>query len=319
MPTGTIAEAVGWTDSATAVEGAAAETIAEALTAVEGAAPGWHGTNHDTSVATEDEIVAFANWIKTRRYVGHVDLYDASGEALVTNESSSISAVLSATGIPRVFGMWSRFQEPKGSSYAGAFGGIDWQGEDTLITGKFVQLPNMTPDVITLDEKRELDRKRLNYYAQYGPQRFVAEGVSLAPNQWADLRYFIDWAHDGLQNTILTLLAQRPRVAMDPDGFAEVENVITNFLNIGVRNGSIATGLRTSDIVRSDIRSKTNNPNFDGTLPNGYLVSISALSSLTQAQRNIRQMPAIRVWIIGSDAIHFANVVGQLVQGQSSR
>ena len=312
--TGTVAEAFGW-DGQAAAGSDVEPNVADAIERIEEIAPGFHPINVQAGTMTDAQILHFANWIKVRKYIAGFDVTDPAGASLVPNESTSTGAQLSALTIPRTFGLWSRRSEPKTASYLGAFAGIDRNGIDTEMNSKFVQLPGMTPDVISPAQKRELDRKNLNYFATYGVRSFVAEGISFLDNNFIDLRFFMDWAQSGLQNRLISVLADNPKVGMDPDGFALIEEQLSDFLNIGVRNGSIATGLQVSSLTRNDIRRKTEDPDFDGVLRNGYKINIGSLANLSVADRNRRKMPPIRIWMIYTDGINFADIIGQVVRG----
>ena len=73
-------------------------------------------------------------------------------------------------------------------------------------------------------------------------------------------------------------------------------------------NGGIEPGRSLSAIGRADVQAVTGNADFDGVLTSGYIVNIGRVADQAQSDIDARIAPPIKIWAVGSVAIHQANI-----------
>ena len=305
--TGTAASILGLAATSGAVidPGYPAEGIAEAMDAIEAVDGGFYFVA--TDFVGDGGLLTLAQWVSARP---HMVAMDVGGEdVLGAGETGSLAARLSELGLGRVFLVWSRTRDHKALSLAGRMSSLDFEGASTLVTAKFKSLPGTTPDTLNRNGQRELDRKRINYYTWFGSDAIVAEGTTLQPGTWIDVRYWLDWIVDAIQTGVYNLLRTHPsRLPQTEVGLASIKSEIERVCDLGVQNGGIAPGA-VSEAQAHDIRQATGNRSFDGFLSQGYLVHAGAFAEMSPSDRAMRQSPPFKVWLKGSGAIHFADIL----------
>ncbi len=304
--TGPAATALGFGGD-TYFEGVDDEFTSEGLERILGLNNQWYWLTAAPSIWSDrTKALDIAAWAATQEISLILESDDPT--VLNANETSSIPAALFALEYDRTSVIWSRTRDYKSVSYAGRFSSVNFSQSNSIITGKFQDLPGTTPDEITLTQKRELDRKRLNHYSPYGADSITAEGVTLRSGTFIDVRYFLDWLINAVQTNVYNLLRQSPtRIPQTRDGIAAINNTITSVMEEAVRNGGIAPGQLT-EALRSDVARTTGAQDFDGALTLGYLIHIDSLATQPQSDRAQRIAPPVRIWIKGAGAIHFVNI-----------
>ena len=303
--TGAVADALGMSadEGATYFPGVPAETVSEALTRIAGADDSWYWLTVDSSIAENaDQALPVAAWVNARTVQLVMDSIGLG--VLSQNETTSVAAQLFALGYDRVNLIWSRTSDYKSVSYAARFSSVNFNQDNSLITGKFKSLPGTKPDMVSDTEKEELDRKRVNHYSPYAGVNMVAEGYTLNSAVWTDVRYWLDWLVSTVQTELFSLLSSsRTRVPQTSDGLRQIQNTVDEVMERGVRNGGSAPG-QLSESVANDIRVATNNRFFDGFLSTGYLVYVRPFTDQSQVSRAARTSPPVNVWAKGSGAVH---------------
>ncbi len=285
--------------------GHASESITQAMNAIAVVDDSWYFVAVDSSIVDTADAVTLAQWIEAQPYMLALDTAEAA--VLAPGETGSFAAQLWALGLERTFVVWSATADHKGLSLAARLSSVRFDGANTLITAKFKSLPGTVPDILNSAQQQELDRKRVGYYTRFGQDAIFAEGWTLN-GDWIDVRYWLDWITNAIQTEVYTLLRQHPtRVPQTPTGVASIEAAIERVCEIGRRNGGIAPG-NVAEPVANDIRLATGNPEFDGLLTQGYLVSVGSVVDQAQADRDARRAPPAKVWLKGSGAIHFADI-----------
>ena len=123
------------------------------------------------------------------------------------------------------------------------------------------------------------------------------------------VRYFLDWLTNEIQTRLFDLVTRHPtRLPQTEAGLASMVAEIERACQIGVTNGGLAPGRKVPESIAGPIRLAIGNPDFDGTLTQGYLVHVPSIATLSEAQRAARQSPTIDVWLAGSGAINYATV-----------
>ena len=304
---GPASDALGLGDGSTYIRGVASETIAEALARIQSLDDSWYWLTVASSISVDPtDAAAAAAWAEANDV--QLILDNTQIGVLTPNETASIPATVSALEYERTAVLWSRTGDYKAVSLAARFSSVDFDAANSLITGKFVSLPGTTPDDLTVAEKAELDRKRVNHYSVFGGAAIVTEGTTLNPGGFIDVRVWLDWIVGRIQADVLSVLRAQPgRVSQTRIGLAVIQDTVERVCEVGRRNGGLAPGF-VSEPLANDIRLATGNNDFDGFLTRGYLINAGLISEQTQSQREDRAAPLFRVWLKGSGAIHFASV-----------
>ncbi len=286
-------------------QGHVSEAIEEAMDAISGLDDSWYFVAVDSQITTGADLLSLSRWVQAKPHMLALDVVDEY--ALAQGESTSLAAQMSDLEQGRTFLVWSRSADHKALSMAARLSSVRFDGQNTLITAKFKSLPGTVPDAVTSAQQQELDRKRVGYYTRFGQDAIFAEGWMLN-GDWIDVRYWLDWITNAIQSDVYNLLRQHPtRVPQTDEGTASITAAIERVCEAGRRNGGIAPG-RVSEALANDIRLATRNPGFNGTLSLGYLVSVGRIADQSQANRDARIAPPIRVWLKGSGAVHSAEI-----------
>ena len=286
--------------------GSAGETITEALDDIADTDNGFYWILPDYASLTDDDLLDVAAWAETRNYQV---IADVTGDAiLAANENASVAAQLAALEYQRTTLVWSNTSDYKAASIAARLSSWNPSATASLPTAKFKTLPGRVPDVITTTQKRELDRKKVNHYSPFGGVSIFAEGTTLKPGSWIDVVLWVDWFVDAVRIDVFNLMQTSPtRIPQTARGEAAIQDAVERVCEQGVTNGGIASGT-VSATLASVIRDKTDNPEFDGTLTNGYIVNVPAFADQPQNDRAQRRSTAVFVALKGSGAIHFAEI-----------
>ena len=193
-----------------------------------------------------------------------------------------------------------------GIAYCADWSAINFNGSNTLISGKFTVLEGVQAVDLTSAQKASLDDKETNAYYNVGGVPIVGEGT-LGTNGWIDVQYWLDWVVEEVQREVLSFLRSSPRVPQTTKGLASLKRVIEGVCEQGRRNGGIAPGTLSEALV-ADVKSATGNDGFDGFLPQGYLVYVPPITTLSQTARDARQAPPFDVWFKGSGAINSVDI-----------
>ena len=287
-------------------QGTDAETVEEALQNIAALNNDWYFITLEAALNDTSTVTDVSAWAAAGDYMFSAES-NAAG-VLVTGETGSIFAGLSALQSERTFGTWSATADYKALSIAGRYSSVNFSGRNSIITGKFKTLPGTLSDNITPTQKTELDRKQINHYSPFSGDNIYAEGITFAPSVFVDVRYALDWFVDAVRVAVYNLLRQSPtRVPQTNEGLAQLFNSIDSVCQAFVLNGGIAPG-QLSDALTSDVINTTGNNEFDGFLTKGYLIYVNPLSEQSQSDRNQRLAPPVRIWLKGSGAIHFVDI-----------
>ena len=292
-------------DGGSIAAGYASETIEAALADLLALDSDWYFIVPDSAIRDGDGARALAAWTASRPYMLGLDVTGA--DVLEAGEDDSLAAELSALGYDNAFAVWSQTEDHKALSLAGRLSAINFAAANSLLTAKFKVLPGTTPDALTTTQQGELVRKRINYYAPFGGDAIVAEGMTLKPGRWIDTQYWLDWLINAIRTSVYNLLRQSARVPQTARGVAAIKAVVQRVCEEGVRNGGIAPGF-VSEALRADIIAVTGNGNFAGRLNRGYLVHAGSVAEQAQSDREQRRSPPLRVWMKHSGAVHDVDI-----------
>ncbi len=283
----------------TKVDGIVAETITASLDAIQNVSDDWYGLVFTKEVRdlivinTENAVEAAADWAEARVKVfvntaNDLDLLDS-----VT--TTDIASVLKAKKLRRTMTTFSSFvdQYPSASIAGRAFT-VNFNQANSTITLKFKQMPGITVEALTQNQKAVVDSKSANALIEVGASDMFAESF-MADGVFFDEVHGVDWLTNAIQTTVFGyLLTSTTKVPYTDKGVAALEQQLINTLDEAVRNGLIAPG-------------ETIDGEFLGT---GYKVTTVPVADVNQSDKDARFYQGLSFVILGAGAIHKVQING---------
>ena len=300
--TGTaLADLLGLTagEGATLHLGSAAETIAEALAEILALDSAIYFIFLDAPLNDNAAMTAASAWAQASRVFLSLEsnqLPEASAAVAVQREAlvavEPRRTLMSNTG---------------GSQYMAAspvarLSAVNYAAPNSVTTLKFRTLPNVSPDGYSRSQVEALRGKNINFYVRYGGESTYAEGVMM-DGGWADEVAWLDWFVAEVERDVFGHLRRAPKVPLTNAGLQALRNTVEGPCRMGVANGGLAPN-NVSDELTRVIRDTTGDQNFDGRLSAGYLIWVPPISSLSQSQRDNRELPPFKIWGKGAGAVH---------------
>ena len=283
--------------------GSAAESETEALIALDAIDDSWHFANLEKRLNGTSSMILVDQYCAT-----HKKLFPGESnenDALTTNESTSFAAQVSARTSERTWITYSGTQDYKSLSSAARLSSIDFNAPRSQITLNLRTMVGTLPDNLSTTQKRELERKRINYVerTRNNPNPLFIGGYTCSPDRWIDERYWLDWFEDALTVAGFNHLVQTPWVGQIPSDLQALREAYENVFELGISNGRIAPGFVTAE-DRQAIITVTGRTDFDGFLPNGYLVHVGNLALHPDTEKLARNSPPFNAWGIMQQATH---------------
>lgn len=275
------------------------ETITASLNAIENIDSDWYGLVFTKEVRdlviinTEDAVEAAANWCEARVKVfanttNDIDSYDSVS-------TTDIGYLLKAADLRRTITTYSSYsdQYPSASILGRAFT-VNFSQVNSVITLKFKQLPTITVESLTQNQKNVLDNKNINSYISVGGNSFFSESI-MANSVFFDEVHGVDWLQNAVQTNVYGyLLTRTTKVPYTNKGLAAIEQQVINALDEAVRNGLLAPG-----------------ETIDGEfLANGYKTTVIPVEDVSTTDKENRTYGGLSFIALGSGAIHSVQING---------
>lgn len=274
------------------------ETLTAALDAIQQVNPNWYGLIftkevRDSADINGEGVVDAATWVQARVKT----LFNTSNDLDVLDSvtTTDIVSVLNDGNFTRTMSTFSSFPDQYPSaSIAGRAFTVQFSQPNSTITLKFKQLPGITVEDITSNQKSVLDGKRGNAFIRAGGLNIYAESY-MAGDNFFDEVHGIDWLTDAIQISVYGYLASRPtKVPYTDAGTAALEQRVIQVLDEGVRNGLLAPG-----------------ETIDGEfLPRGYKTTTIPVADVSDSEKQNRQYNGLSFVCLGAGAIHGVQIQG---------
>ena len=299
----------GWSQGLASIhQGVEAETVPNALSRLLALSTDWYFVTVDSDF-TDDEKTAVKDWVEARAFMFAAESSDT--QALVTGENTSLFAQFDTDQVARTFGDWTPSTDPYlAVSSVARLSSVNFNQSNSLINPAFKSRPGITPaarSILGPTQRVELDRKRVNYFTEFGTDASYQTGAIFKTGVWQDVRYWLDWFVNAVRVAEYNLLRASVRVPQTDQGHTAILNAITSVCLEGINNGGIAPG-QLSDALTLDVQQATGVSDFDGFLTNGYLIYYTDLTLQSQTDRDNREASPFRVWLKGSGAINSIDI-----------
>lgn len=279
--------------------GVAAETITASLDAIQNVDPDWYGllfTNEVrdlVQVNSEDAVEAAADWCEARVKIFFNTTNDL--DVLDSVTTTDIASVLQAKSLRRTVTTYgSTVEQYASASVAGRAFTVNFSQRNSTLTMKFKQLPGITVETLTQNEKNVLDSKSANAFISIGGSSMYAESY-MANGVFLDEVHGVDWLENAIQTNVFGyLLTRDTKVPYTDRGVAALEQQTIKALDEAVRNGLIASGTTIDDEF----------------LPNGYKTEVVAVADVNASDKSSRQYNGLSFVALGAGALHGAQING---------
>lgn len=177
--------------------------------------------------------------------------------------------------------------------------------QNSAITLKFKRLPGITPLRIKSAQQGSIRGKNCNYYAYFADTPLFAEGV-VSSGKFIDEIHSADWIRAQIQTEVFNFLATRQgKVPQTDDGVEAIIQRVEKVLRAGVDAGIFAPGIWDGVGI-----GKVNSGDY---LDKGFYVYAPSVDTLSSADRKARKCPPIQFIARSAGAIHFADIIGQII------
>ena len=311
---GGFAEGLGDTGGAYFRQGHVAQGVSQALAEVIGFASSGRPTNIMVSDTVSDSITAGSPGGKLnalRAFAQGGDYITAFVETnantvFSNNDVQSTSQIGTAEGANQdhVMAIYSEPSTPGTSdrrvdiAVLAKLSAQNFDQPQSIITLVPKELPGVSPsNNVTSGQVEGLEAANASVYTTVGGYPSLLGG-KVANGTWIDAQYWLGWLKNEMERNILNAIRQSNRL----DNI-ELTDTIHKVMSKAINTGGIKLGGIVNTSIKKEIRVITNNPGFDGTLRNGYLLWIQPYSGLTDVDRGNRHQ-SFKVWISPSEAIH---------------
>ena len=275
-----------------------AETVTDSLTALEEVNSSWYGfaftkeVRDNVIINSGDAVEDAADWAEARVKV----FFSATNDELTYNSvsTSDISYILSQKGLSRTLMVFSsKPDEYPEASIAGRAFSVDFTAGNPSITLKFKQLPGITVENLSLNQKNALDAKNCNVYVDIVGNTMLAEGTVIG-GRFFDEIHGIDWLQNAIQTNVFGALFTSRKIPYTDKGIQILAQQVRNALAEGVTAGLLAPGTDANGIF----------------LGEGYRVSTVPESEVNQSDKEARAYNGLSFVALGAGAIHSVTVNG---------
>ena len=312
---GNIADDLGLSAAAGAyLEHPEGEAAATNLDAILAANPNWYFLTLDPSLRDTRAVlddnpgandIGLATVLNSNERMLIMDT--AEDDALVVDETTSYAARVAALELGRNAIIWSK-RDYIGTALAARFSAVDYTGRNTLINAWGKSLAGFTADTMTLAQKNELLRKRVNAYTRVGGQNIIQNGAVPGNDNWMDQRIALDWFINACRHRIFQFFTSSlVGIPRDTRGQADLLFAVSDVCQDFVRNGGIGPGQLTP-AQTSEVAARTGDAEFDGYLTTGYRVWAESVALQTPSERAARRAPPIYIWLFGRGFFQGASI-----------
>lgn len=285
---------------------AASSSVLPSVTVALNYSADWYGlVIADTAMTDQDhlDVSALIGSASDSRVYGVTTSVEA---VLDSTSTTDIAYKLKAAGYGRTFCQYSQVPYAAASAFGRAFT-VNFLGNNTTITLKFKQEPGITAETITAQQADTLKAKNCNVFVRYANDTAIIQEGVMSNGDFFDERHGLDWLQNYVQNNLWNLLyTSTTKIPQTEAGVTRLVTNIEQSMDQSVNNGLVAAGVWNGGNV-GQLAS-------GDTLTKGYYVYANPLNVQAQADREARKAPVIQVATKLAGAIHFADVLIDVVR-----
>jgi len=167
---------------------------------------------------------------------------------------------------------------------------------NSAFTLKFKQETGIAVEPLSSSQITIIEGNNGNVYLEYANYYTIFEQGKMADGTFFDEKMNLDMLVNNLQLTLMDLLYQNPKIPQTDAGVTQLIQACNEACDESVRIGFLAPGTWTGANIL--------NLSTDDPLPKGYLVQAEAVSTQSQADRELRKSVPLYVAIKEAGAVH---------------
>lgn len=269
---------------------AAADDVADDLTAINAEDSDWYGFGITSRVSSD--IQDAAAWAETEtKLFGYAT---AEAGAISAASSSDTPYLLKQNNYYRTFGFYhaaAATDFPELAVMARKFaikpGGESWAN---------TKLSGVSSDNLTETQFNAAKAKNCNTFEPFRNSTSITQIGKVAAGEWIDVIRFRDWLQEEIRVNIFNLLINREKVPYTDAGIASIESKIDEAMQLGQRRGGIAP----------------TEYDDDGNEIPGYVIEVPLAANISANTKALRTLEDVTFTARLAGAIHVVEVTGSL-------
>jgi len=271
----------------------AGESILEAIQACRIESSEWYAVMATEAVTADHKEIAL--YIETAEPTS-VYGYTTADADVLNGVAGNLCEYLKDAGFSRTIGQYSTQSLYAIAAILGYAMGANTGLANSAYTLKFKNEVGVLTDAISASDLATIEGNNGNLYLSYGNYYNIFEQGKMANGQFFDEIINLDMLKNNIQLNIMDLLYGNPKVPQTEAGINQIIHACNQACDIAQVIGFLGAGQWTGNAILN-----LNNGDF---LPNGYLVQAAALSTQSDADRQLRKSPPIYIAVKEAGAIH---------------
>lgn len=281
----------------TPIDGADAETAAEAIQAVQAINDSFFGVIFTNTLRDDVEVLSVAAYIQTQPKT----FFTVTQQAAVKNPSDQTSFAYQSKqlGYSHTLFIYSDIDQYVDASIMSTMFTVDFSGTNTVKNPNFQATPGIVPVNLSTSDLNAIRAVNCNTVISVKGVSFFTDGRMSGFEKNAlfffDTMHFLYWLQDYIGTNMLNLYLSQTVPYSDTGVQMEVQN-LSNSLEQGVINGGLSA------------LSGANNT----TIPAYYVLPPARVATVPLSQRSQRRSPNLQFTANGSSAINSVTINGTL-------
>lgn len=289
------------------VSGMDRESLAECISTLADFSTKWYGLVVADDSLEDADILSVATFIEADSISRIFGVTTQKTHVLEADVSDDIASKLKAAKYGRTLIQYSSASPYAVASIMGRAFSVNFNGNNTTITLKFKQEPSVTAEFLTQAQAKALQAKNCNVFVNYNNETAIIQEGVMCNGDFFDERHGLDWLQNYVQTNLYNLLyTSKTKIPQTDGGTTRLLTNVEQSMEQSVTNGLVAPGVWNG----GDIGQLS-----DGDmLTKGYYVYAPPVAAQSQSEREARKAPVIQVACKLAGAVHYADVLINVVR-----
>lgn len=296
-----------WAKTLATGESGTVETLLQAVNAVLQYSS-WYGIGiADGDEIADADMISVATAIESASVSRVLAVTTQDPDTAVASVTTDLATKLKTGSYSRSFVQYSSSSKYAALSAFGRAFTVNFSGNNTTITLKFKQEPTVTYETLTSSQAAAIDGKNANVFVYYANDTAIIQQGVMANGDFFDERHGLDWLQNYVQTNLFNLLyTSTTKIPQTDAGNTRIMTNVEQSMGQAVTNGLVAPGVWNGGPIGQ--------VSPGDTLTKGYYVYMAAISSQAQSDREARKSVPVQVACKLAGAIHFADVLINVVR-----
>ena len=269
------------------------ESILQAIQACREKSFEWYAVMATGAVTADHKDIAL--WVETAEPTSVYGFTTADADAL-NGVAGNVFEYLKDAEFSRTIGQYSTKHLYAIAAILGYAMGANTGLANSAYTLKFKNEIGVLTEDISVTDIGTIEGNNGNLYLSFGNYYNIFEQGKMSNGQFFDEIINLDMLKNNIQLNVMDLLYGNPKLPQTDVGVTQLIQAINQACDIALTIGFLGEGQYTGNTIL--------NLNKGDSLPNGYLVQASPLSSQSDADRQLRKSPPLYVAVKEAGAIH---------------